>query len=267
MTTSQIKIHDPNHPVVVTVRGNGEGQPFLLLHGGAGPRSVTGFADLLVASGRRRTIVPTHPGFESTIRPESLASIQGLADVYCRLLGELNLHEVTVLGNSIGGWIAAEMALVDPSRMSRLVVIDGMGIEVPEHPPVDVSGLTLPEIAQLSYHNPEPFLIDPSSLPPDAQAVLAGNRASLALYGGATMSDPGLRARLAKVAVPTLVVWGDSDGIAGAGYGRSFADAIPRARFEVMSETGHLPQLESPEKLLALLEDFVSAPHVEAQEV
>jgi pimeloyl-ACP methyl ester carboxylesterase len=59
----------------------------------------------------------------------------------------------------------------------------------------------------------------------------------------------------------------ENASLRGTARGRAFADAIPRARFEVLSETGHLPQLESPEKLSALLEDFVSPPHVEAQEV
>jgi pimeloyl-ACP methyl ester carboxylesterase len=259
MSTTQITIPDSTTPVALTLEDEGEGQPFLLLHGGAGPRSVRGFAHLLVGSGGRRAIVPTHPGFEGSDRPESLDSVAGLARTYSRLLDELDLDDVTVLGNSIGGWIAAEIAIANSSRVTHLVIVDGTGIEVPEAPPADVSGLSLPEIAALSYHNPEPFRIDPSALPPEAQAVLAGNRASLAVYAGPTMSDPGLRARLAGVDVPTLVVWGDSDGIAGVDYGRAFADAIPGARFEVLSDTGHLPQMESPENLLALLEDFVGA--------
>ncbi|HTW06594.1 MAG TPA: alpha/beta hydrolase [Acidimicrobiales bacterium] len=259
MTTSQIKIYRSSGPVVVTVDDLGEGRPFLLLHGGAGPRSVRGFADLLVAGGQTRAIVPTHPGFEGTVRSEALTSVRELASTYCLLLDALEVQDVTVVGNSIGGWIAAEMAVAGNGRISRLVVVDGMGIEVPEHPPTDVSGMSLPEISQLSYHNPARFRIDPSALPPEAQAVLAGNRASLALYGGATMSDPTLRARLAGVAVPSLVVWGDSDGIAGAEYGRAFAAAIPRARFELLPGTGHLPQLESPDKLLSLLADFTHA--------
>jgi pimeloyl-ACP methyl ester carboxylesterase len=66
-------------------------------------------------------------------------------------------------------------------------------------------------------------------------------------------------ARLAEVRVPTLVAWGDSDGIAGPEYGRAVADAIPGARFELLADTGHLPQLESPDKLLSVLQDFAGA--------
>jgi pimeloyl-ACP methyl ester carboxylesterase len=260
MSTSQITIPGTTAPVVVTVEDTGQGQPFLLLHGGAGPRSVRGFADLLTSSGHRRAVVPTHPGFEGSDRPGWLNSIEGLARIYCRMLEELDLYHVVVLGNSIGGWLAAEIAVANPSRVDRAVIVDGTGIDVPEHPATDVSGMSLAEISALSYHNPEAFRVDPTKLPPEAQAVLAGNRATMAVYAGPTMSDPSLRARLAGVAVPTLVVWGDSDGIVGAEYGRAFAEAIPGARFEVLINTGHLPQLESPEKLLALLVEFVGAP-------
>jgi pimeloyl-ACP methyl ester carboxylesterase len=258
MTTRQVIISDAaGDPIELSFEDTGQGAPYLLLHGGAGPRSVRGFGELLVTSGQGRAIVPTHPGFEGTARPESLTTVAGLAGLYCRLLDQLDVHHVTVVGNSIGGWIAAEIALQHSSRVSGVVIVDGVGIEVPEHPPTDVSGLSLPEIAQLSYHDPAPFLVDPSALPPQAQAVMAANRAALAVYAGPSMLDTGLRARLAAVDVPTLVVWGDSDRIAGPEYGRAFADAIPGARFELLTDTGHLPQLESPDKLLSVLQDLL----------
>jgi pimeloyl-ACP methyl ester carboxylesterase len=260
MTTRQVIISDAgSDPVELTFEDTGQGAPYMLLHGGAGPRSVRGFGDQLVTSGQGRAIVPTHPGFEGTPRPESLTTVAGLASTYGRLLDQLDLSQVTVLGNSIGGWIAAEIALNHSSRVSGLVIVDGIGIDVPEHPPADVSGLSLPEITQLSYHDPGPFLINPSDLPAEVQAVMAVNRATLAVYAGPRMVDTGLRARLAAVRVPTLVVWGDSDGIAGPEYGRAFAEAIPGAHFELLTDTGHLPQMESPDKLMSVLQDFPGA--------
>src|ERR1700761_7852416 len=91
----------------------GTGRPVLLLHGGAGPQSVTGFADLLAQRAPAHVIAPTHPGFGGTPRPESLDSIRGLAELYVGMLADLDLTDVTVIGNSIGGWITAEMALLD----------------------------------------------------------------------------------------------------------------------------------------------------------
>ena len=103
---------------------------------------------------------------------------------------------------------------------------------------------------QLSFHNPAPFAIDPATLPPAAQQIAAGNRATLATYSGTAMSDPTLIGRLATVAVPTLVLWGDSDRIVTPQCGRAWADAIPKARFEVLRDTGHMPQIETPDQLL-----------------
>ena len=92
------------------------------------------------------------------------------------------------------------------------------------------------------------------------RAGMAADRAALQVYGGARMSDPSLRGRLAAIATPTLVVWGDADRIVDPGYGRAYAAAIPGARFELLPETGHLPQLESPEQLMRAVWDFAPEP-------
>src|ERR1700722_17573955 len=115
-------------PVQVNVTEYGEGRPFLLLHGGAGPQSVAGFAELLAAPGAR-VIVPVHPGFGGTARPEHLHSMRGLALTYARLLDELDLAGVTVIGNSIGGWIRAEMGINAGPRVSGGLLGDGGGLQ------------------------------------------------------------------------------------------------------------------------------------------
>jgi pimeloyl-ACP methyl ester carboxylesterase len=158
---------------------------------------------------------------------------------------------VAVVGNSTGGWTAAEPALLGSPRVTGLALVDAVGIDVPGHPVADFFALSFPELAELSYADPDRFRIDPSVLPPAAQAAMAGNRATLAVYAADGMTDPSLRARLAGIAVPTVVVWGDADRIVDAEVGRAYADAVPGARFELLPATGHLPQLESPEALLA----------------
>ena len=176
-------------PVEVSVADYGSGQPFLLLHGGAGPQSVTGFAERFAAAHDVRVLVPTHPGFGGTPRPEALRSVRGLAALYDALLGQLDLQDVTVIGNSIGGWIAAEIALLESPRVSGLVLIDAVGIEVPGHPVADFFSLTMDEVFQRSFHDPEPFRIDPATLPPAAQAIAAGNRAAISVYAGAAVQQ------------------------------------------------------------------------------
>jgi pimeloyl-ACP methyl ester carboxylesterase len=245
--------------VEVSVTEKGEGRPFLLLHGGGGPQTVTGFADLLAAQRPARIVIPTHPGFGGTPRPDSLAGVPGLAALYMALLADLGLRDVTVIGNSIGGWIAAEMAVLDTNRINSFVLVDAVGIEVPGHPIADFFSLTPKQVAELSYHDPDRFGIDPSKLSPEALKGMASNRATLAVYAGTSMHDAGLAKRLAGVTKATLVVWGDSDRIADVDYGRAFADAIPSGRFELLRDTGHLPQIETPGQLLDLVWAFAES--------
>ena len=243
----------------IALKDYGAGRPFFLLHGGGGPLTVDAFAQRLAAEHSVRVLVPTHPGFGGTPRPESLTTIRQLAALYIQLLDELDLSDVTVIGNSVGGWIAAEMALLQSPRIGRVLIVDGVGIEVPDHPIADFYSLTPRQVAELSYHDPDRYGIDPSKLPPAALEAMAGNRAALGVYAGTSMLDPTLAERLSAVRVPALVVWGDSDRIADAGYGRAFAAAIPGAKFELLSETGHLPQLESPAALLDVIRNFAAA--------
>lgn len=225
--------------VELSVTERGVGSPMLLLHGGAGPQSVVGFADLLARARPALVLTPVHPGFGGTPRPEMLIDVPGLARAYAALLEEMRLTDVTVVGNSIGGWIAAELALLDIGRVRNLILVDAVGIEVPGHPVADIFSMSFDELTRISYHNPERFRINLAALPPEARAAAAANRATLAVYGGQpTKVDPTLRVRLNKVRVQTLVVWGESDRVVDPDYGRAFAAAIPNARFELLPQTG-----------------------------
>jgi pimeloyl-ACP methyl ester carboxylesterase len=251
MTTTVYTVKaDGVGPVDLTVDEQGAGRPFLLLHGGGGPATVAGFCALLAGSRPARVLSPTHPGFGGTPRPEALHTVAGLAGLYVALLDQLEVDDVTVVGNSIGGWIAAEMALLASPRVSGIIVVNGVGIDVPGRPIADFFSLTMDQVTKLSYHDPDRFRIDPATLPPAVQAGMAGNRATLAVYAGTAMSDPTLAGRLAVVQTPTRVLWGDSDQIVDPGYGRAFAAAIPSARFQLLTDTGHMPQLETPDQLL-----------------
>jgi pimeloyl-ACP methyl ester carboxylesterase len=238
-------------PVEVTLEERGEGRPVLLLHGGAGPQSVAAFAQLLAEKDDRRVITPTHPGFGGTLRPEKLNSVGKLAALYLGLLDDLGLEDVMLIGNSVGGWIVAEMALSGSPRIGSMVLLDAVGIEVEGHPVADVSGLSVPEIQALSFHDPTPFRVDPATISDAQKAVIAANGAALAVYAGSpAMADPTLLGRLSGITVPAVVLWGDSDQIVAPAYGRAYAAAIDGARFEVLAATGHMPQMETPDLVL-----------------
>jgi len=103
----------------------GTGRPYLLLHGGAGPGSLASLAGGL--SKNARPVVPTHPGFNGEPRPDWFATIDHLTLAYLDLLDRLDLRDVVAVGNSLGGWIATEIALRNSPRISRIVLLDAVG--------------------------------------------------------------------------------------------------------------------------------------------
>jgi pimeloyl-ACP methyl ester carboxylesterase len=254
-----IPVRSASGEATITVNESGTGRPILLLHGGAGPISMARFAETLSQGGRLRALTPIVPGFQGTPRPEWLTTVRGLGEVFSSLLDALELRDVVVLGNSVGGWIAAELALQQNPRMSRLVLVDAGGLEVEGHPAANVFSLSPDQLAQLSFRQPEKFRIDPSKLTDQQKAGVAANRATLRLYGGATGADPDLPRRLASLGVPTLVVWGAADRIFPREHGEAYARAIPGARLQIIEEAGHLPPMETPEILARLVTQFVAA--------
>ena len=253
--TPQTRIETFDDGLTVRIDEQGSGRPMLVLHGGGGPQTVSGLASAL--SKRAHVLTPTHPGFAGEPRPEWFNSIDDLAITYLDLLEQHDLRDVMVIGSSMGGWIAAEMAVRDTTRLNSIVLVDAAGIQVEGHPIADVFPLTPNELSALSYHNPAAFRIDPTTLSPERVAAIAANFQALKLYDqGQGMHDLKLRRRLGRVKIPALVVWGESDGIVDPDYGRAYAQSLPNARFKLIAEAGHVPQIEQPERLLTLVWEF-----------
>lgn len=243
--------------LTVQIDERGSGRPILVLHGGGGPQSVSGIAEAL--SEHAHVLVPVHPGFAGEPRPEWFDSVDDLALAYLELLERLDLHDVMVIGFSMGGWIASELAVRDASRLSSIVLVDAVGIQVEGHDIANVFPLTPDELSALSYHNPAAFRIDPATLSPDRVAAMAANFHTLRVYGREPdMYDPKLRRRLGRVRIPALVVWGESDGVVDPDYGRAYAQSFPHASFKLIPEAGHVPQIEQPERLLKLVWEFAN---------
>ena len=238
--------------LTLTFDDRGNGPAILVLHGGGGPLTVAGF--VATSSAHGRVIAPIHPGFAGTPRPESFDSIEQIADAYAALLERLALTDVLVVGFSIGGWIANALALRAGPRLRGVVLVNGAGIVVDGEACADVFSLTPTQLSALSYHDPARHGIDPAALSDAQKAGMAANMKTLAVYGRARdMGDPGLRARLAEVRVPVLVVWGESDRVVTPAYGRAVAASFPNARFELIAQCGHMPQIEQPARLQELV--------------
>ena len=236
---------------------NDEGQGVLILHGGAGPRTVAGLAGAL--SEHVYAVVPTHPGFDGTPRPDHIDSMADLAVAYLDLLDALDLTGVMVIGSSVGGWIAAEMALRDTrGRIGCLVLVNATGIAGEEGAEVvDPRTLAPGEISTLSFVNPA-LRPDFSTYSDEQRAAAAANQRTLAVYSGEALThDPKLRGRLHRVTVPVLVVWGEQDGVAPLEYGRAYAGAFPNGHFEPIADAGHFPHIEQAGRTMGAIGGFV----------
>jgi pimeloyl-ACP methyl ester carboxylesterase len=242
----------------ITLTETGTGRPALVLHGGGGPATVDMIGEHL--GGSTQAILPTHAGWNGKPRPSSITSVADLAARYLDLLAERELTDVLVVGSSLGGWIGAAMAVRDrDQRISQLILIDAVGIDVPGEPMTDFFALDARGVAEHSFHDSERFYVDPATIPPEQAAAMQANMATMRLVAGDPyMYDPDLQPKLAAVTIPTLVLWGDSDKIATPAYGQVYASSFANARFEVIPNAGHLPQIEQPAATLAAIDAFVT---------
>ena len=239
----------------------GRGAPMLYLHGGGGIGLDLPFIDLLASE--RRIVAPSHPGFGKSSLPDWLDSVDDIAHIYLELMDRLGLTRTDIVGLSIGGWIAADLATKVPERLERLVLIGPVGVKTgpPDKLDVpDVFAMSQQKLDQLRFHDPAKNPLDLASMPEEELHILARNRETLALLAWEPyMHNPKLKHRLHRVNVPTLFVRGASDGIVSAEYLERYAALIPQARTETIAEAGHLPQVEQPTATAAKVLHFLQA--------
>jgi pimeloyl-ACP methyl ester carboxylesterase len=255
-TTRIVKLR-PDLPLTLTEAGTG--RPALILHGGGGPFTVATIAEHV--AGSMRAITPTNPGWNGTPRPDSVSGIADIALAYLGYLEDDDLRDVLVVGSSLGGWIGAEMAVRDKAgRIGGLILLDAVGVAVEGEPIRDFFALDPRGVAEYSFHDADRFYVDPATVPEEQAARQRANMATMRIVAGEPyMHDPTLLARLGRVTVPTLVIWGDSDRIATPAYGAAYAAAFGRGRFEMVRDAGHLPQIEQPAATFALIDEYIRA--------
>src|ERR1700694_3115384 len=243
--------------IEITFSESGTGRPVLILHGGGGPFTVAGIANHLAET--MHTITPTHPGWNGTPRPEWFSGIDDLAVAYLHHLEDNDLRDLLVSGSAMGGWIGSEMAVRDGAgRITGLILIDGVGIRVDAHPIRDFFGLDARGVAKYAWHDSDRFYVDPATVPAEQAARTKANMATMRVIAGADMYDSKLSRRLGRVRIPTLAIWGDSDGIVTPAYGAAYANAFQNGRLEVVTDAGHLPEIEQPEDTFALIDAFTT---------
>jgi pimeloyl-ACP methyl ester carboxylesterase len=238
----------------------GQGAPLLYLHGGGGIAPDLGFLDLLAKT--RRVIAPSHPGFGKSSLPDWLDSVDDIAHIYLELMDHLDLTRMDIVGFSIGGWIAAEIATKVPERLNRLVLIGPVGVKTGTPDKLDIPDIfAMPreKLDRLRFHDPAKHAADLSAVPDDELLTVARNRETLALLTWEPyMHNPKLTHRLHRVNVPALLIRGASDGIVSAEYLERYAALFPDARIDTIAAAGHLPQVEQPTGTAAKVLQFLN---------
>jgi pimeloyl-ACP methyl ester carboxylesterase len=237
----------------------GSGAPVLLLHGMQPVDPHSRFLELLAR--KADVIAPTHPGFGGSSRPDGFETVYDLVHCHLGLMDALGHETFTLIGLSFGGWVAAEIAVACGRRLDRLILVDTLGIKISDRETPDILDVfnTHPaEVRRRSWHDPERSAPDFDAMSDEALTAVAANWSALCLYGwDPYMHNPRLKRWLARFDAPTLVLWGESDGIVTPAYGRAFSELIPGAAFSTIAAAGHHPEIEQPEAVAARVMEFL----------
>jgi pimeloyl-ACP methyl ester carboxylesterase len=234
--------------IELEVLRRGAGRPILLLHGFDTVDPTAPFLDALARHGE--VVAPSSPGFGDSRRPPDFDTVYDLVHLYLAALAALPGDKITVLGFSFGGWLAAEVAAASTHRIDKLILVDPVGIKISDRETPDILDIfnkSPDEVRRRRWHDPARFAPDYNAMSDEALVIHARNREALCLYAWHPyMYNPQLPRWLGRIDVPTLVLWGESDGVVTPGYGRAYAEMIPSARFEPVARAGHHPEIEQP---------------------
>jgi pimeloyl-ACP methyl ester carboxylesterase len=228
----------------VSVQRGGAGQPLLFLHGARGAGRWLPFMEAL--SQNFEVIVPEHPGFGQSETPSWLDNIGDLAYFYLDFIEELGLEQVHLVGASLGGWVAAELAVRNQRPLRTMTLVAPAGIHVPGVQKGDIFLWSAQELAHNLFYDQklaEAMLREePSQEELDIQ--LKNRLTTAKLTWQPRLYNPHLAKWLHRVTLPTLILWGAEDKLIPPQYGPAFRDLIPNARLEILPNCGHLPQVE-----------------------
>jgi len=262
----------------VNVIALGEGPPLVFVHGLSGSWQ-NWLEQLPVFAASHRVIALDLPGFGHSPMPREKISISGYARTLDRLLGELRIDAAAVVGNSMGGFVAAELAISVPQRVERLVLVSAAGLSTYAHPRATRSlpifrrlERTITAYAAWTASKSETVARRPrlreatlglvAAHPGRLAAPLAAEQLRGAGKPGFVQAleanlNYDFRERLPEIACPTLIVWGDSDRIITVRDADLYEQLIPDARKVIFKDTGHVAMLERPAAFNELLERFL----------
>jgi pimeloyl-ACP methyl ester carboxylesterase len=250
----------------VTVNGrnirlfrDGAGAPLLFLHDSFCPWWLP-LHDTLAA--QVEVLLPIHPGFAGS--EESFDEFEEMEDLvfhYLDLCAALGLHRPLLAGASFGGWIAAEWAMRYSDSLSKLILIDALGLRVEGAPAADILSLDPATMRQAMFGDPAAAVametIPETPKADDIVSTILARRA-LARFAWQFPDNPRLRRYLRRVRVPTQIVWGERDGFVSMAHGQAYHEGISGSEFKTIPNAGHLPHIEAPEACAGIMSSFLS---------
>jgi len=212
----------------------GSGSPLLLLHGLDGIEGARGLIDLLAE--KHAVIAPSHPGFGETDLPRGFDQVDDLAYFYLDLIESRRLRNLTIVGLSFGGWIAAELLIKNSSGVDRAVLASPFGLKVGPPRRKQTDDLFMLSGVDVNVRLGLPPAPPPAQMDPTALTRMLRSREATSLFGWSpSLNDPRLGRRLHRIDVPTLILVGTDDTLSGPAIGQAYADGIPGATLEAVA--------------------------------
>jgi len=238
------------------IKAIGEGKPVLFLHGAS---TLEGFDFAIGLADRFRVLAASHPGFGFSGDAPHIAGMSDMVLHYLNLLDVLDLPEKPhLMGFSMGGWMASELAGVARERFDKVVLVAPAGLNDPAHPATNLGALAPQDLPGYLAHDVGVALrYFPDGSDAAFAAAFGADRARegetlgrlLAPFG---MGHPNLRRFLARITNPSLVVWGTEDRLLPASQAPLWVEALPDARLILVEDAGHFVLQEKPETLVRI---------------
>ena len=246
----------------IDIERRGKGRPLLLIHGEDG--FETGLPLIGKLAKKFSVVAPRLPGFGRSSLPDRLRSIDDTSYLWLDLLDRLDLKSVTVIGFSVGAWLALEIATKNTSRIARMALAGSVGVKFGGAYDRDIEDIYFHDtntVRAMRFHDPakDPHrdLIGLSKR--EAMALAQSREAIAKICWEPYFHNPALRHRLHRANVPVQVIWGAKDRMTLPKYGRALSKALPDGRFASLAGAGHFPHIEQPERFAAALDGFLDS--------
>ena len=253
----EVKVAIRNGKFTTSMQWGGSGEPLLFLHGAGGPMVGAPFLEELAQV--FTVYAPAHPGFGPGTGIEHIDDMIDFALYYHDFLDELQIDSPHIMGHSLGGMLAAEIAALAPYRINRLVLVCPAGLWLEDNPIPDFFTFNPQQMVDHVFHDPSgPMsqMFTEQLQAPEAQLEMYKCLASTGKFLW-PIPDKGLKKRIHRLQLPTLLLWGESDKLIPPVYGEAFQRAIPGSRLVHFASSGHMIMLEEPDAFVDAVSDFL----------